>query len=223
MYSKPDYTLLRKQDRRHVHRARWIRPPKSNSDHRALVMRVELEPGGAKAHVRRRKRFPFTLLQAKRSGGEKLFDQLMGKVDTPPHRSREENAWICPGTWALVDERSKLRQLRRLTQAEGRRLGRRIHAALKADRAERARKAGEQVMGHLEECNPRAAWRTLGAWYKTVSGRAGNPCYHRMERQTAEREQLYAHVPPPGQSIPKNADRPPQMTPSRPMRRFGTQ
>ena len=102
-----------------------------------------------------------------------------------------------PGTWALVDERAKLRHLQRLTQAEGRRLGRRIHAALKADRVERAQQAGEKVMGHLGEGNPREAWRTLGGWYKTVSGKAAKPCYHRLERQTAEREALYARVPPP--------------------------
>ena len=160
-------------------------------------MRVECERGGAKEHVRRRKQFPLTLPRAGRSEGEKLFDQLAGQVIPPAHRNRDENSWIRPGTWALVDERAKLRHLRRLTQAEGRRLGRRIHAALKADRVERARQAGEKVMVHLEKHNLREAWRTLGAWYKTVEGKASKPCYHRLARQTVEREELYAEVPPP--------------------------
>ena len=89
--------------------------------------------------MKRRKRFPLKLPRTGRSSGEKLFEQLACKIDKPDHRRREENAWIRPGTWALVDERAKLRQLQRLTQAEGRQLTRRIHAAIKGDRVERAR------------------------------------------------------------------------------------
>ena len=107
--------------------------------------------------MKRRKWFPLTLPRAGRSSGKKLFEQLACKIDKPDHRRREENAWIRPGTWALVDERANLRHLQRLTQAEGRRLTRRIHTALKGDRVERARQAGEKVMGHLAEGNPREA------------------------------------------------------------------
>ena len=66
------------------------------------------------------------------------------------------------------------------------------------------------VIGHLVEGNTREAWCTLGGWYKAVAGKAAKPCYQRLERQTAEREALYARVPPPGRRIPKNVDRPPQ-------------
>ena len=38
--------------------------------------------------------------------------------------------------------------------------------------------------------------------------KAAKPCYHRMEAQTVEREALYNYVPPPGEKIPKNVDRP---------------
>ena len=96
--------------------------------------------------MKRRKRFLLQLPRAGRSSGGKLFEQLACKIDKPDHRRRKENAWIRPGTWALVDERAKLRQLQQLTQAEGRRLTRRIHAAIKGDRVERARQAGEKVM-----------------------------------------------------------------------------
>ena len=47
---------------------------------------------------------------------------------------------------------------------------------------ERARQAGEKVMGHLAEGNPREVWRTLGGWYKAVAGKAAKPCYQRLER-----------------------------------------
>ena len=92
--------------------------------------------------MKRRQRFP---LQLPKTGpadeGEKLFEEIKAKIEKPPKRKWEENAWIRPGTWALVDDRAKLRSLGRLTQAEGRRLTRRIHAALKGDRIECARRA----------------------------------------------------------------------------------
>ena len=95
--------------------------------------------------MKRRKRFP---LQLPNTGpateGERIFETLKTKIEKPEKREREENAWIRPGTWALVDERAKLRALGRLTQAEGRRLTRRIHAVLKGGRVERARRAGDK-------------------------------------------------------------------------------
>ena len=75
---------------------------------------------------------------------------------------------------------------------------------------ERARRAGEEVMGHLAGENSRAAWRTLSGWYRAVEGKAAKPCYTRMEEQTVEREALYDYVPPPGARITKNTTRPPQ-------------
>ena len=73
--------------------------------------------------MKRRKRFPLQLPPTgPATEGEKIFEVLKTKIEKPARREREENAWIRPGTWALVDERSKLRSLGRLTQAERRRL-----------------------------------------------------------------------------------------------------
>ena len=100
--------------------------------------------------MKRCKRFPLHLPPTgPATEGEKIFEVLKTEIEKPARREREENAWIRPGTWALVDEGAKLRSLGRLTQAEGRRLTRRIRAALKGDRVKRARRAGEEVMGHL--------------------------------------------------------------------------
>ena len=73
-----------------------------------------------------------------------------------------------------------------------------------------ARRAGEEVMGHLAGGNSREAWRTLSGWYRAMEGKAAKPCYTRMEAQTVEREELYNYLPPPGEKIPKNVDRPRQ-------------
>ena len=94
-----------------------------------------------------------------------------------------------------------------MTQAEGRRLGRRIKAALKADRIERARKVGEQAMLHLKDGKVREAWGAIWGWHRLVDPKAAKPCFQRMEHQTKEREALYGKVEPPGESIPRNAER----------------
>ena len=118
IHSKPDYFLTRAEDRKKLRRCRWITPPKSNSDHRALVVKLALERGGGAAHVKRRKRFPLQLPQTgPATEGEKIFEVPKTKIEKPARREREENAWIRPVTWALIDEWSKLRSLGRLTQA----------------------------------------------------------------------------------------------------------
>jgi hypothetical protein len=126
-----------------------------------------------------------------------------------PVREKHTHSWIREGTWLLVDRRAALRKEMRLTQAEGRKLGRRIKASLKADRIERARKAGELVMENLSHGNLREAWRTLRGWYRDAGEKTSKPCYDAMETQTAAREGLYGHVPSPGEPIPNNFERPP--------------
>ena len=72
-------------------------------------------------------------------------------MSKPRRREREANNWIRPGTWLLIDQRISLLRECRLSQMEGRTLGRAIWAALKQDCRERARKAGEKLMMHLEK------------------------------------------------------------------------
>ena len=119
-FSKPDYFLTRAGERKKLRRCRWVTPPKSNSDHRALVVRLQLERDGAGRHVRRMTRFPFKLpATGPATEGEKMFEMLKGGMDKVPPREWEESAWIRPGTWALIDERSKLRALHSLSRAGG--------------------------------------------------------------------------------------------------------
>ena len=41
--------------------------------------------------------------------GEELFDQIFAQVEKKLPRYFAENAWICPGAWAMSDERVSLR------------------------------------------------------------------------------------------------------------------
>ena len=69
-------------------------------------------------------------------------------------------------------------------------------------------------MAHLEAGKPREAWGVARAWHTEVNPAASPPCYRELEKQTAEREELYRKRVPPGKRIPSSAERPP--TPDHP-------
>ena len=99
-----------------------------------------------------------------------------------------------------------LRRSGKLAQRGARKLGREIKASLKADRAKRAENVATAVEGHLQTGDLKEAWRCLKGWYRAVEDRAPKPCYQSLGKQTAEREELYRKVPPPGDPIPINVE-----------------
>ena len=135
-----------------------------------------------------------------------MFEALAEKVENLRRRERAENKWIRQTTWDLVDRRTQVRREGKLNIAESRKLSRRIKASLREDRRERALRAGEEVMTHLQNGRVREAWGTIWGWHKTVEPKAANPCFRSMERQTKGRDDLYGYQQPPGEQIPRNAD-----------------
>ena len=97
---------------------------------------------------------------------------LVEAVKEPQKRDRPDHDWIRGGTWKLIDERASRRKQGTLTQAQGRRLSRRIHRALREDRKERARRAGKEIMAALGECSSRRAYGVLQAWHKRCDSAA---------------------------------------------------
>ena len=85
------------------------------------------------------------------------------------------------GTWTLIDQRASMRKQGLLTQRENRHITRRVDAALREDRKERALQAGHAVMGHLASDDARQAWGALRAWHKECDPAASKPCYHALE------------------------------------------
>ena len=79
--------------------------------------------------------------------GDAMLEELVEAVAAPPKRERPDHDWIRGGTWKMVDQRAALRKAGRLSQAEGRRLTRRIHKAFSDDRKERALQA--RTSGYL--------------------------------------------------------------------------
>ena len=211
MRSKPDFFLCRETERRQFTRLRWSLPPTHNSDHRALI--AKLKPGSKEGMKRYRKGIESCPLNLPKYGplteGEDAVEVLQSTVVKPTPREFKENQWIRPGTWVLVDQRAGARVAGDLTQTMRRNLNRKIAASLKADRIERARKVGESLMGHILAGDMREAWRSVQGWYKEAGAQQAKKCHDSMEKQTVEREELYARVPPPGGPIPCNVPKTP--------------
>jgi len=139
-----------------------------------------------------------------------MFEELVEAVEEAPKRERPDHDWIRGGTWKLIDQRANLRKQKALSQAEGRRLTRRIHKAFAEDRKERALWAGHAIMAFLKDGDSRGAYGTLRAWHKECDPAAAKPCYDTLADQTREREELYRKRAPPGERIPSRAERPPR-------------
>ena len=57
---------------------------------------------------------------------------------------------------------------------------------------------------HLAEGDVKKVWECVQGWYRKLSGQQQKQYHEAMEKQTLEREALYAKVPPPGDRIPCN-------------------
>ena len=205
--TKPDYFLLPWRERRKVMRCRTIMLPGHNSDHRALVAQLHSGSRGCmNAYRKKMQTCPLRIPRGPMSANEEIFETLRKTVEKPPARDRPENSWIRPGSWALIDSRAADRREGRLDNRLSRRYGRRIRASLKADRLERVRRIGEAICKHLEAGELKEAWRLLNGWYRASTDAPQKRCHNSMERQTREREDLYAEAPPEGDPIPCNVE-----------------
>ena len=156
---------------------------------------------------KKRKTFPLHLPTfGPQAHGEALYEQLRDSCKKPALRERLVNSWIRPGTWTLIDHCATLNCQNLLNQQTRRVLGRRIRAALKADRCQHAANRGATIVGHLEAGDLEEACRAIKGWYTNATAMPPKPCYKTMATQTAEREELYRKVHPPGEPIPWNVD-----------------
>lgn len=199
--------LLREGDRRWVRGIQLRAPRHHDSDHRAVIARVR---GGATSKLhqyrKRRRKLPLRLGPGPRTELETAFEDLKATCEPPPPRKREANAWISDATWGLIDQRAALRKRGILSQANGRRLGRRIRVALKADRKKRAADTAAAIKGHLTAGNLKEAWCCVQRWYRQAEEIASRPSFLTMRRQTEDRIELYAWREPVGNPIPVNVE-----------------
>ena len=200
--SKPDYAITTPRGRKRVRRVRIVWPRHHDSDHRAIILNLK------RGNIRRLRKYrrqlqTFPLTPARPlTEPENVFEALKASVERPKPRELQSNGWISTETWDLIDRRAALRKYGSLTQRVERQLGRRIKQSLKSDRQERARKAGVEITDHLSNGELKDAWSVAKRWYRLASETAPKPCYHSLEKQTAERVDLYQNVVSPGDDIP---------------------
>ena len=89
-----------------------------------------------------------------------------------------------------------------------RRLGCSINENPKEDRQRHTEEAGNEIERLLGEDPPlhKEEWHRMKGWYKAVVDRASLPARANFERITAERVDLYRHVPLPGENIPVSVE-----------------
>ena len=120
----------------------------------------------------------------------------------PPWRERYCQAWISPETWILINTRIEACQ--RKDQRSSRALGRAIKAVLQVYRRIWAAESGSAVESLLASDPPliREAWIQMQGWYKDAIEHPPPPSIVSLAKMTGEREELYRHVPSPGEPIP---------------------
>jgi hypothetical protein len=66
-----------------------------------------------------------------------------------------------------------------------------IHTALKMDRTVHTAQVGKSIIANLAEGKVHEAFRHLKGWYQVATETQAWPCFQTMEKQMAERVDLY--------------------------------
>ena len=135
---------------------------------------------------------------------DRIFAALQRAVPKPRARESKKNAWILAITWRLVDKRVSVRRYIAKDQALIWRLGRAIKAILREDRKRKTEETGVEVETLLGSDPPlnREAWHRIKGWYKAAVYHALLPARVTLKWITAERVELYSHIPPLGTNVP---------------------
>jgi hypothetical protein len=120
------------------------------------------------------------------------FAMLAAECIEPKSKRPKGKDWVSKGTWTLIAKRVSLLQSGRCDQAAARRMKRKIHQALKADKQRLTADVGKKIVAELGSVNVKEAFRHLKGWYPAASETQAAPCPQTMVRQTDERVALYA-------------------------------
>ena len=131
-----------------------------------------------------------------------MFADIQGTIPSTPRWERHCQAWISPDTWSLIGTRTAAR--RQEDQWKSRALTCAIKTVLQGDRRRRAAEAGSADESLLASDPPliRDAWICMRGWYEDTVDRPPPPDRVSLTKITAEREELYRHVPLTGEPIP---------------------
>ena len=130
-----------------------------------------------------------------------MFAELPRSIRRPPQRERHRQAWISPETWSIIG--TSIAAHRQKYQRGSRAFRCVIKAGLQEDRRRQAAKAGSAVGYLLALDLPLIleAWIRMRGWYKAAVDRPPPRARVALATMTAEREELYRNVSPPGEPI----------------------
>jgi hypothetical protein len=131
-----------------------------------------------------------------------MFQEIKSFVEKVWRPARIWTSWISETTWQMIDGRAAIRKNYKSQCIIVRRLSRRIAKAIKADRKQRTKNAGEAIEYMLKRDNLKWAWSALNAWYKHADGRGSKPSRDDLDKLEAEYNSLYRRGNPPGDPVP---------------------
>ncbi len=108
------------------------------------------------------------------------FSCLVAECVKPKLCKWQENDWISDTTWALVGQRTALRQVGKLLRVEGRWTKHLIWASLCNNRAARMKGIGNMIEAELPKGGMQEAFRLLKGWYQVTSETVARPCPQMM-------------------------------------------
>ena len=131
------------------------------------------------------------------------YDMLQESFEKSLVREQHATYWIKPVTCAIVDHRARLRREGELSRCLSKKLDWNIAAGFRANGSERARRVSKRMIALLKQGKVKEVWCSIRGWYGVASATAPGPYYLTMDKQTADRDDVYTKVYPLG--IPSHA------------------
>jgi hypothetical protein len=125
------------------------------------------------------------------------FKKMKAECIEPAAKRQNCKDWVSNATWQLIKQRMSLRRAGQLCRNEASKMQREIKKALRVDRDTRTKSVGETITNKLAGGNVQEAFRHLKGWYWSATNIQARPCFQTMDRQTAERIDLYRMRDPP--------------------------
>jgi hypothetical protein len=198
-------------------------PRYHNLDHRAVIATFW---GGStrrlKSYQCDRQRFPLQLSQREETEQTKMFSRLVAECVKPKLCKRQGNDWISNKTWALVGQRTALRQVGKMSRTEGRRMKRLIWASLRNNRAACTKGVSNMIKAELEKGDVQEAFCLLKGWYRAASETVVRPCPQTIAQQMEERVDSISNGTPWENRFRSTSRDPQSQTKCHPITRSGT-
>ena len=135
-YSQPDYIFARERDVRRFRNVGFWWSRYHDSDHRAVIGTIRTGRRRLKEYRRKRQEFPLHLPPIEQQDDmTQAFKKLKAACEEPETTKAHWRDWMSNNMWAMINQSTSLIWAGQLRQAEGQRMQRAIHAALKRDRA----------------------------------------------------------------------------------------